>query len=364
MNTRERFIRTLTGQPVDRVPFMKIFGGTNAVNLQWEQEMPGISQNIDHLLGFEGEYRGWQITRVNMGMCGVTVIDRQAEGEKIIERKSDGTVTLIHRGKDRGFSHILQWPVRGWEDWKRVRERHLQAEDPSRFPENWKQQAAGYMDRDYPLQLTHGGVYGFARNLMGDEQLAYAFFDEPELVHEMMDSYMDMCLAVWERMTGDAAFDLIECWEDMAFNGGSLISPAIFREFLLPNYLKISRFAKEHEIPIVLVDSDGFIEELVPLMLEGGVNCLYPFEVQAGNDVLKVRERYPDLGAVGCLDKNSMDGGEEAIDREMMRARALIRRGRIIPGPDHFPIKSSFKNYRYFMERLKEVVMEETDING
>jgi hypothetical protein len=41
----------------------------------------------------------------------------------------------------------------------------------------------------------------------------------------------------------------------------------------------------------------------------------------------------------------------------MVRARELIKTGRLIPGPDHFPIKSSFENYRYFMERLKEVVM-------
>jgi len=42
---------------------------------------------------------------------------------------------------------------------------------------------------------------------------------------------------------------------------------------------------------------------------------------------------------------------------EMKRARKLIQKCRLIPGPDHFPIKSSFNNYRYFMESLKEVVM-------
>ena len=31
----------------------------------------------------------------------------------------------------------------------------------------------------------------------------------------------------------------------------------------------------------------------------------------------------------------------------------------MIPGPDHFPLSNvSWEHYRYFMERLREVVME------
>src|SRR5512137_1069147 len=65
MNHRERFVRTLTGRPVDRVPFIKVFGGTNATQPRWETERPGISKCIDQVLGFEGVYRGWQTTPVN-----------------------------------------------------------------------------------------------------------------------------------------------------------------------------------------------------------------------------------------------------------------------------------------------------------
>ena len=42
MNARERFVKTLTGEPVDRVPFMKIFGGPNATHPEWEREYPGL----------------------------------------------------------------------------------------------------------------------------------------------------------------------------------------------------------------------------------------------------------------------------------------------------------------------------------
>ncbi len=66
MNTRKRFVKTLTGEKVDRVPFMKIFGGTNAIHPEWEKEYPCIGECIDELLKFDGTYRGWATTPVNM----------------------------------------------------------------------------------------------------------------------------------------------------------------------------------------------------------------------------------------------------------------------------------------------------------
>jgi uroporphyrinogen-III decarboxylase len=199
---------------------------------------------------------------------------------------------------------------------------------------------------------------------MGDEQLLYAFYDSPGLVHDIMDSYTDMVLAIWARMARDVAFDLIEFWEDMASKNGSLISPATFREFMLPNYRRVADFARVHGIEIILVDSDGYIDDLAAVMMEGGVTAMYPFEVGAGCDVPAVRRRYPSLGIIGGLAKEAMIRGKATIDREMERARQLIRLGRLIPGPDHFVLSNvSWAHYRYFMERLREVVMT-TPLDG
>jgi uroporphyrinogen decarboxylase len=208
------------------------------------------------------------------------------------------------------------------------------------------------------LQLTHGGVYGFARNMMGDEQLLYAFYDCPELVHDLMDSYTDMILAIWDRMVREVEFDLIEFWEDMASKNGCLISPDTFREFMLPNYRRVATFAKEHGIEILLVDSDGYIDDLAPVMMEGGITAMYPFEVGAGCDVVQVRRRYPSLGIIGGLSKEAMIYGKDAMDKELEKARRYIKLGRFIPGPDHFVLSSvPWSNYRYFMERLREIIM-------
>lgn len=358
MNHRERFVRTLTGQAVDRVPFIRVFGGLNGMLPHWEAQAPGLSKQIASILQFDCAGRGWLKTPVNVRLSQLgepqTVQENDAQ---IVRQYADGTVELVMKGGDY-HSRIVEWPVKSLADWQRLKARHLQPDDPDRFPAHWPTLVQKYRDRDFPLQLTHGGVYGFARNLMGDEQLLYAFYDCPALVHNIMDSYTEMTLAIWSRMVREVEFDLIEFWEDMASKNGCLISPATFREFMLPNYRRVAAFAKEHGIKILLVDSDGYIDDLTAVMLEAGVTAMYPFEAGAGCDVAKVRRQHPALGMIGGLAKESMIYGKDAIDKEVDKARAYIKLGRFIPGPDHFVLSDvSWENYRYFMERLREIVM-------
>lgn len=358
MNDRERFVRTLTGKPVDRVPFIKVFGGTNAILPHWEKEAPGLSREIDRILQFEGTYRGWGVAPVNCGLSqrgSPRTVEEDAT--RLVRAFDDGMVEIIR--KDGDYHHqTVEWPVKTAADWARVKDRYLQADDPSRFPADWKAKAASYRDRDYPLQLTHGGVYGFARNMMGDERLLYAFYDTPELVHDIMDTYTDRVLAIWSRMVEVADFDLIEFWEDMASKNGCLISPATFREFMTPNYRRVADFARQHGIEILLVDSDGYIDDLAGVMMEAGVTAMYPFEIGAGCNVPEVRRRYPQLGMIGGLAKESMIGGRASIEKELEKVQAYIRLGRFIPGPDHFVLSNvTWANYRYFMQRLREIVL-------
>ena len=106
----------------------------------------------------------------------------------------------------------------------------------------------------------------------------------------------------------------------------------------------------------------------------GGTNAIHPeweaykekhldpeLMLEAGNDVAETLLRYPSVGIIGGLRKESMYEGKEAIDREMDKARELVKKGRYIPGPDHFVLKlANFENYRYFMESLREVVLTTT----
>ena len=361
MNARERFIGALTGTPIDRVPFMPVFGGPGKVTPAWEQQHPGLSSRIAQELKFEGAGRGWLGLGVNTFLCGepeATVLEE--DEERVIVQTGCGGVKRIQKKGDFHESNLV-YPVRSRRDWLNLRSRFLDPEDERRFPADWTEKCRLFQRRDYPLKLAIQGVYNSARMLMGDERLAYAFYDEPDLVHSMMECLTDLTLRIWEKTCRDVEqFDLIESWEAFAYRSGCFVSPATFREFIKPQYEKIAAFAKAHGIKILLCDSHGFVENLVELVLESGFTAMFPFEVQAGNDLDRVMDRYPDLGIIGGLDKGCMSKGKREIDQEIEKARKLMaRRGRYIPGPDYFPLSDvTYENYQYFSEQLRQTVLK------
>ncbi len=143
----------------------------------------------------------------------------------------------------------------------------------------------------------------------------------------------------------------------MAGKAGSLISPRMVREFMMPHYRRIKEFADSKGIPLISVDSDGNMEELTPIMFENGVNVIFPYEVQAGSDIEEYRRKYPRLGIMGGLNKRAMAQDRPAIDGELARAERMLKHRGFVPMPDHVvPPDVSWANYKYFMERLRDLV--------
>jgi len=99
-------------------------------------------------------------------------------------------------------------------------------------------------------------------------------------------------------------------WEDMGYNAGPLISPAMVRRFMYPQYRRVVDFARARGVRWFALDSDGRIDSLVPVWLEAGLDILYPFEVQAGMDVVELRKRFGrELRMFGGVDKRALARG-------------------------------------------------------
>ena len=83
---------------------------------------------------------------------------------------------------------------------------------------------------------------------------------------------------------------------------------------------------------------------------------MFPFEVQAGNDVEKYQKEYSDLGIIGGLDKNALALGKKEINAQLAKAERMPANGRCIPGCDHLiPSNVSWENWKYFVENLKKI---------
>src|SRR4030042_5617024 len=142
----------------------------------------------------------------------------------------------------------------------------------------------------------------------------------------------DFWIALFAHVLREVQVDAILIWEDMCYRSGPLISPEMFRKFILPGYKKVTSFAREHGIKVINVDSDGDVWKLIPLWVEGGVTVLYPLEVAPGMDVVEVRKSYPKLGMMGGIDKRVLAQGREAIDRELeAKIPFMLKHGGFIP---------------------------------
>lgn len=81
--------------------------------------------------------------------------------------------------------------------------------------------------------------------------------------------------------------------EDTTYKGSSMISPEMVRKFLLPHYLRLNDLLRTNRVKVIMVDSEGYCEELIPIWLEAGFDEFTPVEIAAGNDPVAIPKQYP-----------------------------------------------------------------------
>ena len=122
-------------------------------------------------------------------------------------------------------------------------------------------------------------------------------------------------------------------------------------------YGHLLRLCQQINMAKFAVDSDGDVSGLVPLLIEGGVTGLYPFEVTGASNIVNIRRDNPGFQILGGLDKKAVASGREAIDRELEeKVPELLKSGGYIPFIDHtVPPDISWDDFCYYRQRLTEL---------
>jgi uroporphyrinogen decarboxylase len=344
-------------EEVDRVPVWEMWYWEDTLQRWYEEGLPN-DVNLPEYFGVDRRERA----PVNIHLCPRFDEVTLEETDKYrIYMDGDGvTRQEFKKGGRRSMPHWIEFPLKNRDDWKELKKR-LNPDSPARYPCWWEDVKREWKGRDYPLSIPAGSIYGYLRNWIGVENLSVMFYDDPDFVHEMMDYMGDFIVSVIHRALDEVHFDFAEMWEDMSYKTGSLLSPAMFREFMIPNYRKITSLLREHGVDVVFIDSDGNINELIPLWLETGINGFYPLEVVAGMDPVALRKKYgKDILLIGGINKIALAKGEDEIRRELeSKIPFLCSQGGYIPWCDHLiPPDVSYKNYRFYLNMLKKMVNE------
>jgi len=223
----------------------------------------------------------------------------------------------------------LEYPVKTRADWEKIKEERF---NPDSISKRYYGESEKFIekskDRTWPMAMLGGrvGFFGSIRFLIGEKELYFAYYDNPQLLKDICDYLCDFWINISEELMSKMDFDAVVFWEDMSGKNGSLISPQTFREFMTPYYKRIVGFLKNRGIKNFIVDTDGNVSGLIPLFLEAGVNGMYPFEQQASNDLIEIRKKYPELVMLGGFDKNTLLKDKTSIDKELEKMEWMIKK--------------------------------------
>jgi len=368
MNGRERYLAVINFQKVDRYPYFElgIWGQTYE---RWLKE--GLKE--EDLKGdwFRGEPKFAKLDkrefiRLDMGPIPgfektIEETDRYIIFIDRIGRKRRGLKEGTVRETRLSMDTYIDFFVKKREDFLEMK-RHYDHDEPFRYPQNWEDLKKEWRNRDYPLYLTENcgfaGLYWNLREMMGTENLSYAFYDQPNLVHEMLDFMVEFFMKVTEKALKEVEVDVCILNEDFAYKSGTLISPKIFREFFLPRYKKIVEFLHKYRVHVIELDSDGNTEALIPLLIEAGINCHWPLEAAADMDPVMIRKKYgKSLALIGGIDKRELAKDKKAIEEELRRKIVpMLETGGYIPTVDHtVPPDVPLQNFLHYLELKRKI---------
>jgi uroporphyrinogen decarboxylase len=132
-------------------------------------------------------------------------------------------------------------------------------------------------------------------------------------------------------LAGGTYFDMIELpGDDYAGNTNLMISPAMFRKFIMPCLSRLVKVVKEHNPDVkVMLHSDGAITKLIPEIIDLGVDVIHPLEPLPATDLVAVKEEFgKQVTFLGGIDiSHAMPGEREDVIEEAKRRIAQLAPG-------------------------------------
>ncbi|MBE6725724.1 MAG: hypothetical protein E7576_11145 [Ruminococcaceae bacterium] len=348
MTTYERFSRMFEHREADRIPIIDdIWAGTLR---RWQEE--GMPSGMDWRDYFDVD----KVERIGVDITPRYEQKLIEETDRYIIYTTPWGVTLKQFKELDSTPEFLDYTVTTPEAWADAKARMTVEDD--RIPWDWLKnnydrcRAEGrWIEASFwfGFDVTHSWM-------CGTETVLIAMYEEPDWVKDMFDTYLDRCIALFERIW-DAGyrFDAITWPDDMGYKGTTFFSNEMYRELLRPTHARAVKWAHDRGI-YARLHSCGNVMTRVDDLVEIGIDCLNPLEVKAGMKPLFLKEKYGD--------RLTLHGGINAVlwsDRDAIVAEIentvpkLKENGGYIFSSDHsVPNSVSLENMKAIIGAVKK----------
>lgn len=333
MNGLRRMLMALRGEEPDRVPVWELIVNQPVVNaLVKGGSYPDLIEAMD--------------------LDGVTC------GEDFKKEERSPRIYVDEWGITWGMtSSGIEYPIKGLiKSRKEILE--YQPPDPDA---PWRLETLSeYVDRfggERAIVFLGHDAFEFSHYLLGGmDKLFKLYFLDGEAAHLLAEKVIEYKCRVMERAVKLGA-NILLSGDDYANRKGPLVSPKLFREFILPYLKRVVALAKRLNVPFIK-HSDGNLWRIIDMLIEAGIDGLHPIEPAAGMDIAEVKRVYGDklclIGNVDCtilLPKLSPVEVEEVIKETI--AKAAVGGGYILSSSNSIHPGVKPENFKAMVEAAR-----------
>jgi len=213
-------------------------------------------------------------------------------------------------------------------------------------------------ERTNRTTVLHEGIY-----LCGMEKIMMDMVLNPDFVHALFNKisnfYLELNKRIFEAAKGK--IDILLIGDDLGAQDGLLISPRQIREFIFPHLKKYAELCRKYNVK-VMFHSCGSIREIIPNLIDAGVEILNPIQVRAKGMVPEKLKR--EFGEKLCfhggvdVQKTLPFGTVEDVKKEVReRINVLGENGGYILSPTHnFQADIPVENIMAFYEEAGSIL--------
>ena len=354
MTGKERVSRILRHQPVDRVGVFEQFW-SDALK-KWEAE--GKIENPDDLperFGFDIMAAGGIDLTADYSFAPKTV----AEDDRTVTRL-DGNGATLRQFKDRnGVMEHVSFSVTCRKDWE-DKIKHKLTPEPGRAAFGEYRDAKQKAEKDGRfLAFFSSNVFSYMTLIAGHEHTLHGMADDPEWVEDMCGTYANLQCEMQDMLFSKEGWpDCLWYTEDLGYKQSPFMSPAMFDRYIKPGYIKTFGQCHDNGTPVVL-HSCGYMEPLIPSLVDAGMDALQAMEVKAGMDVLRIYEKYGDkLALIGGLDAREIESNDLArVKAEIDKKLPVLmgKYGYILHSDHSISNNAEYGSLEYFINYGKAV---------
>lgn len=166
---------------------------------------------------------------------------------------------------------------------------------------NWRSlhQAVKSANRLEPRHIRYdiGGIFESAWALYGLDNFLMALYEKPEIPQAIMDCYTDIFISNFRAAMAEAgdSIDMVYTYDDVAVQDGLLMSPDMWRRFILPFHQKLNKVIKEYDVKLIYHSCGSVIPLVDAFRDEMHIDVLNPLQPAAkGMDMNMIKKRWGD----------------------------------------------------------------------